>query len=184
MKKRIEIVKTEIDGLVLINHTIIEDQRGSLNRLFCKEEFESLNLVGSFVQMNHTLTKKKGAVRGLHFQHAPFAETKVISCIKGEVFDVAVDMREDSSTYLKWYSTILSENNKKSIYIPEGFAHGFQALTNNCQLLYGISKFYNPNAESGLNVMDPLLAIDWPEIITELSERDSTHKMLDILLKE
>jgi dTDP-4-dehydrorhamnose 3,5-epimerase len=184
MKKRIEIIKTEFDGLVLINHNFIEDQRGFLNRLFCKEEFESLNLVCSFVQMNHTLTKKKGAIRGLHFQHAPFAETKVISCIKGEVFDVAVDMREDSPTYLKWYSTILSEDNKKSIYIPEGFAHGFQALTNNCQLIYCHSNFYNPNAENGLNAMDPLLAIDWPEIITEISERDSTHKMLDNLLKE
>ncbi len=179
MNKRVNIVKTSLESLLLIKHNLIEDQRGFLSRMYCKEEFKSFDLVESFVQINHTLTKKKGTIRGMHFQCSPWAETKVVTCIRGEVFDVSVDIRKDSPTYLQWYSTILSEDNKNSVYIPEGFAHGFQTLTDNCQLIYFHSNFFNPDAEDGLNALDPDLAIQWPKSITEISDKDNNRPMLN-----
>jgi len=130
------------------------------------------------MQINHTLTRKAGTLRGLHFQHPPHSEMKLISCLRGDVFDVAVDLRKESNTFLQWHGEILSEKNHRTICIPEGFAHGFQALTKNCELIYLHTASYRPDAEAGLNAVDPELSIIWPMPIVERSERDQNHALL------
>lgn len=116
--------------------------------------------------------------KGMHFQYKPYAENKLIFCLKGEIFDVAVDVRRDSPTFLHWHSEILSASNHRSFFIPEGFAHGYQALTENCEMLYLHSQTYQPDAEGGLNALDPDLAITWPLEVTEQSIRDQQQPML------
>jgi dTDP-4-dehydrorhamnose 3,5-epimerase len=127
------------------------------------------------MQINHTLTAKRGTVRGLHFQYPPHAEIKIVSCLHGEVFDVAVDLRQGSPTFLHWHAEILSANNHRTLLIPEGYAHGFQTLAEDCELLYFHTSAYQPGAESGLNAQDPALNIHWPEAVIELSSRDLAH---------
>jgi len=117
-------------------------------------------------------------VRGLHFQHPPHAEDKLVSCLRGEVFDVAVDLRQGSATFLQWHAEILSADNARSLLIPQGFAHGFQTLTDDCELLYLHSRAYAAGAEGALNVRDPALAIRWPLAFTDISERDAQHPLL------
>lgn len=126
-------------------------------------------------QINHTLTRMKGAVRGMHYQRPPHVEVKVVSCLHGEVFDVAVDLRRGSPTFLQWHGVVLSAANRRSLLIPEGFAHGFQALREDCELIYLHTAPYRPEAEEALNAEDPRLGIGWPLPITELSERDRNH---------
>ena len=130
------------------------------------------------MQVNHTLTAKRGTVRGLHFQCPPYAETKLVNCLRGEVFDVAVDLRQGSPTFLQWHAEILTANNHKTLLIPEGFAHGFQTLTEDCELLYFHTAAYQPSAEGGLNAQDPRLDIDWPTTVTELSARDAAYPLV------
>ena len=180
MSQRFEFTSTPLSGLYRVARNPIKDQRGFFSRFFCAEEFAEIELDKPIVQMNHTRTIKKGAVRGLHFQKKPYTETKIVSCIRGKVFDVAVDIRKKSPTFLRWHAEELSENNHASLYIPGGFAHGFQALTDDCELLYLHSEFYRPEAEEALNVSDPRLSIDWPLEITEISDRDSGHDMISI----
>jgi dTDP-4-dehydrorhamnose 3,5-epimerase len=119
-----------------------------------------------------------GTVRGMHFQHPPYAEMKLVSCLRGEVFDVAVDLRKDSPTFLQWHGEILSEVNQRTFCMPEGFAHGFQTLTEDCELIYFHSATYAPEAEAGLNALDPRLAIAWPMPVVDRSVRDQQHAML------
>jgi len=130
-------------------------------------------------QINHTLTRKVGAIRGMHFQHPPAAELKIVSRLQGRILDVAVDLRADSPTFLQWFSTELSAENQHSLFIPEGFAHGFQTLSDDCELLYLHSASYSPQHEAALNPLDPRLAIAWPLAVTEISARDQAHPMLD-----
>ena len=177
-ESRFEFSPTAIAGLTLVQRQSLEDSRGFLSRLYCAEEFKAADLHKPIAQMNHTLTRRKGAVRGMHFQLPPHAETKLISCLRGEVFDVAVDLRKTSPTFLKWHGEVLSATNQRSLLIPEGFAHGFQALTGDCELVYLHTAAYQPAAEGALNAQDPLLAIRWPAAITELSQRDASHPML------
>ncbi len=183
MGHNFDFTRTSLKGLYRIDRKPIVDKRGFFSRLFCAEEFKDVGLTQPVAQMNYTLTNKKGTIRGMHFQYAPHTEIKVVSCIQGEIFDVAVDIRKDSPTYLQWHSEILSEENQRSIYIPEGFAHGFQTLTEDCKLLYLHSNFYAPESEGAINAMDPKLAIQWPHQATEISERDKNHPMLDDILK-
>jgi len=178
MRQSFDFITTPIKGLYRIDRKPITDSRGFLSRLFCSEEFKAIGLKQPIEQINHTLTIEKGSVRGMHFQYPPHMETKIISCIQGKVFDVAVDIRKDSPTFLHWYAEILSEKNQKSLYLPEGFAHGFQALTDNCQLIYLHSNSYVPDAEGGINARDPRLSIHWPHPITEMSLKDQNHPML------
>ncbi len=175
MTSRFDFLDTPIQGLGLIQRKPFADDRGYLERLFCTEELESLVQDKNIVQINHTLTHKRGAVRGMHFQHSPHCETKLICCIRGEVFDVAVDLRRGSSTFLLWHAEILSANNHRTFIIPEGFAHGFQTLTEDCEMLYLHTAAYRAEAEGGLNAMDPRLEIQWPLAVTEQSVRDSAH---------
>ena len=169
---------TPLSGLTLVERKPIADARGFLARLFCTEEFGTAGWRKPIAQINHTLTRKRGAVRGLHFQHPPHAESKLVSCLSGEVFDVAVDLRRDSPTFLRWHGALLSAENHRSLLIPEGFAHGFQALTEDCELFYLHTTSFHAEAEGALNVTDPRLAIAWPLAIAELSERDRAHPLI------
>lgn len=176
---RLDFLSTPIAGLMVVQRRTIEDHRGFFSRFFCAEEFRDAGLMKPIVQINHTLTREKGAVRGLHFQYPPHAESKMVSCLKGEIFDVAVDLRRGSPTFLSWQGEILSARNRRSLLIPEGFAHGFQTLTEDCELVYLHTASYHPEAEGALHVADPRLAINWPLAITDLSGRDSSHPFVD-----
>lgn len=169
---------TSIVDLLVIERQHIGDERGYLERLFCQETLNALIKNKSIRQINHTLTQSAGTVRGLHFQYPPHAETKIVSCIKGKVWDVAVDLRKGSATFLQYHAVVLSEDNRQSYLIPEGFAHGFQTLTSDCEMLYFHTCDYRADAEGGLNALDPRLAINWPEAITERSARDTNHALL------
>lgn len=175
---RFTIQSTPLFGLQVITRQMLGDHRGFLSRLFCADELAQAGWTKPIAQINHTYTAKKGTVRGLHFQHPPHAEMKLVSCIKGEVWDVAVDLRAGSPTFLHWYAEVLSANNHKALLIPEGFAHGFQTLTNDVEMLYCHSEAYCRGAEAGLNPQDPRLAIDWSLPITELSARDQQHSII------
>ena len=177
---RFDFVHTPIAGLMLVQRLRLEDSRGFLSRFYCAEEFNAAGVHQSIAQINHTLTRSKGAVRGMHFQSPPHAETKVVSCLHGEVFDVAVDLRKNSPTFLQWHGAVLSAENQRSLLIPEGFAHGFQALTDDCELIYLHTAAYQPAAEGAVYANDPRLAIAWPLDITEMSERDCAHPLLAV----
>ncbi len=123
--------------------------------MFCAQDFLELEMMTSISQINHTVTRTEGSVRGLHFQRPPHGETKVVSCLRGSVFDVAVDIRRSSPTFLQWHAELLSEDNSRSLHIPQGFAHGFQCLTPDCELLYFHSTPHAPQSEAALNVLDP-----------------------------
>lgn len=175
---RLAFRTTPLAGLMLVERQAIEDNRGFLSRFYCSDEFDSIGIHKPIAQINHTRTRIRGAVRGLHFQRPPHAETKIVSCIRGEVWDVAVDIRRNSPTYLQWYGEVLSESNRRSLLIPEGFAHGFQTLSENCELIYLHTAAYQPESEGALNVADPELGIAWPLAVTELSERDRKHRLI------
>lgn len=168
-----------LPGLKLVQRKPITDARGFFARFYCAVEFRAAGMDKPIAQINHTLTRRKGAVRGLHFQHPPHAETKLVSCLSGAVFDVAVDMRAGSPSFLRWHGEILSAENQRSLLIPEGFAHGFQTLSEDCELLYLHTTAFHPEAEGALNSADPALAIQWPLSVSELSDRDRSHPFID-----
>lgn len=173
IERRFEFFSTPIFGLTVIQRKPVKDNRGFFCRFYCLDEFHDIGANLPIVQINHTLTKIKGTVRGLHFQYPPYLETKIISCIRGEIFDVAVDIRHGSQTFLKWHAEILSAANYKSLLIPKGFAHGFQTLTDGCELIYLHTAAYAPDAEGGLRADDSRIGIKWPIEITMRSRRDS-----------
>jgi dTDP-4-dehydrorhamnose 3,5-epimerase len=179
MTQQFDFTNTTLEGLKIVQRKAIEDLRGYLCRVYCAKDFAEQGFNKSVSQINQTLTYQKGSVRGLHYQFMPHTEIKLVSCVKGEIFDVAVDIRKGSSTFLKWHSEVLSEKNQKSILIPEGFAHGFQSLTDNCELLYLHSSHYEKDSEAALNINDPRLAITFPLSITDISERDRSHPYID-----
>jgi len=178
MRGEFVFVPTAIADLMIVERQPKGDERGFLCRLFCAKEFSGTSFNQPIAQINHTLTRRRGSLRGLHFQFSPHAEDKLVSCLKGEIFDVAVDLRQGSSTFLHWHGEILSERNSRGLLIPRGFAHGFQTLANDCELIYLHSSPYVPEAEGGLNAADPALAIDWPLAVTDMSVRDRTHSLL------
>jgi len=154
------------------------DERGFFARTFCKNEFREIHHQQEFVQFNHSHTVKKGTLRGLHYQVPPMSEIKLIRCIRGKVFDVIVDMREGSFTFLQYLGVELSAGNMHMIYVPEGFAHGFQTLEEDSEMLYHHTNFYSPNHERGIRYDDPLLNISWPLAPSEISEKDTNHPLL------
>jgi dTDP-4-dehydrorhamnose 3,5-epimerase len=167
-----------LQGAYVIEPNPYEDHRGKFSRIFCQEELKQIGHYKQIVQINHSLTKQKGAVRGMHFQKPPKAEIKIVKCMSGSVFDVIVDLRKDSSTFLKWHGEILSSENMKMMYIPEGFAHGFQTLDNNAELLYFHSEFYTPLYESGIRYNDPKINITWLLDPINISEKDQNYPLL------
>lgn len=165
-------ISTQLSGLLVIERRRVSDDRGFFSRFFCRDELVDFGHNGSIAQINHTMTRLAGTVRGLHFQRAPHDEAKFVSCLAGEVFDVAVDLRPESPTFLQWHGEVLSAENGRSMLIPGGFAHGFQTLAKDCELLYLHDKSYAPEAEAGINPLDPKLAISWPLPIAHMSNRD------------
>lgn len=175
---RIIFEDTSLPDLKLIKRNPIADKRGFLQRMYCQEILSSAGIAEPLAQINLTLTHAIGAIRGMHFQHPPYSETKIVTCLRGRVFDVAVDLRKDSPTFLQWHAEILSPELCNSFLIPKGFAHGFQTLSNDCELLYFHTASYHQPAEGGLSPTDPLLNIKWPLAISEISDRDSHHPFL------
>ena len=166
-------------GLKLIERQRLGDSRGFLSRLFCADELAATGWYKPIAQINHTHTAQRGAVRGMHYQHPPHAEMKLVTCIQGEVWDVVVDLRAGSPTFLHWHGEILSADNNRALLIPEGLAHGFQTLSDDEALLYCHSAAHSPMAEGALNAQDRRLAIKWPLAITEISIRDAQHPLID-----
>ena len=169
---------TNIKGVYVIDLQPVEDSRGWFMRTYCKNEFAEIGHDKEWVQLNHSFTRSKGTIRGMHYQVPPYSEIKLVRCIAGSVMDVAVDLRRGSATYLNWVSVELSEKNKKMIYIPEGFAHGFQTLANDCELLYHHTAFYTPGSEAGIRYDDPAIKINWPLPAGDISDRDLSHLLL------
>lgn len=176
---RFAVSDLPLAGLKLIERQPLGDSRGFLSRLFCAKELATAGWHKSIAQINHTYTAKRGTVRGLHYQQPPHAEMKLVTCIQGEVWDVAVDLRAGSPTFLHWHAELLSAGNHRAMLIPEGFSHGFQTLGDNVALLYCHTAHHNPDAEAALNAQDPHLAIKWPLTITEISARDANHPLID-----
>lgn len=183
MHTRFDIFDTPVDGLKVVRCNPLADARGFFQRKFCAADLEVVFGGAAAVQANHTLTRLCGSVRGMHFQHPPHAEIKLVSCLRGEVFDVAVDLRHGSPTFLHWHGRILSAQNHLAMAIPQGFAHGFQTLCDDCEMFYFHSDAYESAAEGGLHPLDPRLAITWPLEITGMSPRDAAHPMLDETFK-
>jgi len=175
---RLAISDTSIEGLKIVERKRIGDERGFLSRLFCAEELSGAGWSKPVAQVNHTFTSKLGTVRGMHFQRRPHGEIKLVTCIGGEVWDVAVDLRSGSATFLQWHAERLSAENGRALLIPAGFAHGFQTLSDDAQLLYCHSAAYAPQAEAGLHPRDQRLNIAWPLPIADLSARDAAHALL------
>jgi dTDP-4-dehydrorhamnose 3,5-epimerase len=174
-----DFIPTPLAGLILMQRKVIADHRGFLSRFYCADEFRNVGIDKNIAQINYTFTREKGAVRGLHFQYPPYAEIKMVSCLSGKIFDVAVDLRRNSPTFLHWHGVILSSRNRQSLLIPEGYAHGFQTLTANCKLMYLHMAPYHPEVEGALNVYDPRLGIAWPLKTTDISEKDLNHKLIE-----
>jgi len=170
---------TPLAGSYIIDLTPFGDSRGWFARTYCKKEFEQIGHTKEWVQLNHSYTVQKGALRGMHYQLPPFSEVKMVRCIAGAVYDVIIDLREDSATFLQWFGIELSAKNKKMVYIPEGFAHGFQTLEDHSELIYHHSEFYTPAAERGVRFNDRRINLRWPAEPTEISERDKQHPLLD-----
>lgn len=178
MTARFDTSETRLPGLAILQRKPVGDARGYFERLYCSEELAPFFARNTIAQINRTLTFARGTVRGMHFQHPPHAELKLVTCVRGEVFDVAVDLRKDSPTFLKWHGEILSQANHRSLLIPEGFAHGFQTLSAECEMIYLHTTTYHPEAEGGLNALDPILAIEWPESVKDRSDRDKISPMI------
>ena len=174
----IKLKQTKIKGVWLGNSTLLSDDRGEFYRLFCDNLLD--NIIGErrIRQINGSKTKNAGTIRGLHYQIGISAETKIVRCLSGQVFDVAVDLRSSSKTFLKYTSAILCSKNKNFLVIPEGFAHGFQALTVNCELLYLHTANYDPKNERSIHFNDPMVAIDWPLEVNSVSEKDRSVSYL------
>ncbi len=170
---------TALQGLMRIQRRKMQDARGSFSRLFCVDELAEFGWTGTVAQLNISCTQRKGTVRGMHFQYPPHAEIKLVSCIRGAVWDVAVDLRANSPTYLQWQAVEISADNQTALLIPPGFVHGFQSLSDDCELIYAHSVAYAPQAEGGICPTDTALAITWPLPISEMSDRDRSHPLID-----
>ena len=176
-----KFIRTRITDLLLIERDIHIDSRGSFSRIFCRNSFDTNNLEMNFVQHNVSSNLIKGTVRGFHFQSPPYSEIKLVSCLSGSIYDIVIDLRKNSPTFLEKFEVILDSQNANSLLIPAGFAHGFQTLEDNSIVFYEHSEFYKPESYSGINHQDPLLKIKWPLSITSISLKD---EFLDFLPNE
>jgi dTDP-4-dehydrorhamnose 3,5-epimerase len=172
--------ETSLPGAYIIEIKKIGDERGFFGRSWCKHEMEEHGLNGNLAQINTSLSIQKGTLRGLHYQVAPYAEAKMIRCTRGSVFDVIVDIRPDSPTYLKWFSDILTEDNHKALYSPEGFAQGFITLEDNTEITYFTTQFYAPGCDWGVRYNDPQVGIQWPLKPEVISEKDLNWPDFDV----
>lgn len=174
-----KFVETPLIGAFVIEPTPRIDERGSFGRVFCAETFRQHELCDQFVQANHTQTQQAGTIRGLHYQLPPAAEIKLLRCVRGEIYDVIVDLRKDSPTFLKWHGVELNDQNRKMIYVPRGFAHGFQSLTDGCEVTYQSSAAYSPDQERQIRFDDPNIGIEWKKLDVILSPKDAATPHLN-----
>ena len=175
---RFELESLSRGGPVIVGRASLADTRGSLSRLFCAKDLKEIFMNKSVVQINHTLTHRAGTVRGFHYQTGTSAEAKLVICIKGSVLDVAVDLRQNSETLCKAYAVELTAENQKAFYLPRGYAHGFQTLEDDTELIYLHDNFYDPSQEGGVAISDPRLDFQWPRPVSYLSERDASFNFL------
>lgn len=171
--------ETPIPGAFEVHLSPLKDDRGVFTRIFCGNEFEQAGFQKNIVQVNHSVNRARGTVRGMHFQYPPHSEIKIIRCIKGKVFDVVVDIRKNSPTFMQWYAVELSPEKYNMILIPEGCAHGFQALEEDSELLYFHSEFYHPESEGAFRFDDPFINIQWPLPAVQVSAKDKSYPLLD-----
>lgn len=171
--------ETKLKGAYIIKPEKLNDGRGFFARIWDKKEFSKMELETEFVQSSISVNKKKGTIRGMHYQSSSYEESKIVRCIRGKIYDVIIDLRPDSKTFKKWFSIELSANNYKMLYIPKGFAHGFQSLEDNTEVFYQISEFYNPKFSKGIRWNDTKLNIKWPLQVTVISEKDKSFPELE-----
>ncbi len=176
---RFELTPLVLPGVMAVRRHCAGDERGSFSRIFCAQELAAAGWQWPIAQINHTRTELAGTVRGMHFQHPPHHEAKLVTCIRGRAWDVVLDLRRDSPTFLRWCGHEISPDNGTALLIPPGCAHGFQALSDNVELVYCHSSPYIPQAEEGLSPTDPRVGIDWPLPVGRLSVRDTLHPPLD-----
>lgn len=173
-----KFLATKLDGAFIIELDRQEDSRGFFARVFCAREFAAQGLTDRFVQCSISLTRKRGTLRGLHYQRQPAAEVKLVRCIAGAMYDVIVDLRPDSPTYLQYVGAELTRQNHRALYVPKMFAHGYQTLEDDTEVLYEIDEYYAPETATGVRYNDPRLGIQWPLSVTDLSEKDANWPLL------
>ena len=173
------VCATPLQGAYVLEPQPIADERGSFSRIYCKEEFAAIDSDFEIVQINHSKTRQKGTLRGLHFQYPPKGESKVVKCLQGAIFDVMIDLRRDSPTLLQWHGVELTAENGLVVYIPKGCAHGFQTLTQDVEMLYLHDEMYSRESEGGVRFDDPQVGIHWPLPMGEVSEKDRSRPWLD-----
>lgn len=164
--------ETKLDGAYLIDLEKRGDDRGFFARVYSQDEFESYGLTTRIAQANTSFSKHRGTLRGMHFQSAPHREAKLVRCTMGALYDVIIDLRPESPTFKQWIGAELSASNHAMLYVPEGFAHGFQTLVDDTEVMYMVSEFYAPQAEGGVRFNDPAFAVRWPEEVTVVSDKD------------
>ena len=174
-----KFMETSLKGAFIIDPEPIHDERGMFARTWCQEEFEAQGLKVTWVQNNVSLNYKRGTIRGMHYQTPPNEEVKLVRCIKGSIYDVIVDLRPDSPTFCQHAAVILSAENRRALYIPHGFAHGFQTLWDDSELFYHMSSFYEPSSARGFRWDDPMISIKWPEPLTVISDKDRSWPPLE-----
>ncbi len=174
-----KFTKTPLPGAYVIDLEKYGDERGFFARLYCENEFREHELETHFVQINNSLSAQKGTLRGMHYQLEPAAEVKVVRCIKGSLYDVILDLRQDSPTFGQWYGAELSAENRRMMYVPRGFGHGFITLEDDTEAFYLVSNFYAPEKERGVRWNDPRFNIEWPIEPVVVSEKDSNHPDFD-----
>ena len=170
---------TKLAGAFTIDVQPFQDSRGFFTRTFCEKEFAEHDLVQHFVQANHSGTHGKGVIRGMHFQHAPHGEVKLVKCVQGAIFDVVIDVRAGSPTFLQWFGAELTAENKRMMYVPAGFAHGFQSLSDYSEITYMVSAFYNKESEGGVKYDDAKVNIEWPLPVSLVSDKDLNIPLID-----
>ena len=173
-----KFIETDIPGAFVIELKKIGDDRGYFNRFWCQKTLEEKGLKSNIAQINSSFNAEKGTLRGLHYQNAPYAEVKLVSCTRGSVFDVFVDLRPESPTFRHWYGVHLDQDEPKLVYVPEGCAHGYQATSDDAAVIYPTTEFYTPESEGGLRWDDPILNIEWPLAPINLSEKDKSWPLL------
>jgi dTDP-4-dehydrorhamnose 3,5-epimerase len=176
---RFDVVRTDLADALVLERKPMLDSRGFLERLYCDDEFGAILNGRSIRQVNRTLTRSKGTLRGMHFQRAPHREMKLVHCLRGVVFDVAIDLRRESGTFGRWTAVELSGETHRTFVIPEGFAHGFQTLSDDCEMLYFHTAPYHRESEGGISPFEPQLQIAWPLQATEISDRDRSLPFIE-----
>ena len=174
-----KFVPTPLEGAFVVEPELIEDERGFFARSFCRDEFRARGLDPAVVQCNISFNSKRGTLRGLHYQAKPHEEAKLVRCTQGVIWDVIVDLRESSATRYRWFAVELNSNNRRALYVPAGFAHGFQTLADDSEVLYQMSEFYHPESARGLRWDDPVIGISWPSADPVLSPRDRSYPLLE-----